>query len=76
LPFLHQRVAVRGHSSEHLRTKAAWPLAMCNQGSQINNDVKAAASQMNMRWPVITFANFQAVLVVAKALLRRHVGTL
>jgi len=29
-----------------------------------------------MRWPVITFANFQAVLVVAKSLLRRHVGTL
>jgi hypothetical protein len=49
---------------------------MCDQGRQINNDVKASASQMNMRWPVITLANFQTVLVVAKSPLRRHVGTL
>jgi len=76
LPFLHQLVTVRGYPSDYLLTKASWPLAMCDQGCQINNDVKASASQMNMRWPVITLANFQPVLVVAKSLLRRHIGTL
>jgi len=39
---------------------------------QINNDVKAATSQMSMSRTVITFADFQPVLVVAKSLLCRH----
>jgi hypothetical protein len=76
LPFLHQLVTVRGYPREHFLTKASWPLAMCGQGRQINDDVKASASQMNMRWPVITLANFQPVLVVPKSLLRSHSGTL
>jgi len=47
----------------------ARPLAVSVQGNQIDNDVKAAARQMDMRRSVIAFANFEAILVIAKALL-------